>query len=645
MKPTVKHVPIRFIRNASVVTIAVCLIFLGGVALFNHTPQAHAAATITVNGSTTFQTIDGFGVSGAFGPALSLEQLDTTDQTNILNMLFSTSTGAGFSILRNNLPSDPANTIEPNAPAGPNATPTYTWDGSSQGQVWLAKQAESYGVKNIYLNAWSAPGFMKTNGSEANGGTLCGVPGASCSSGDWRQAYANYLVQYIKDYESAGITPTEIGFENEPELTTSYSSMIMSAAQSADFIKVLAPTLKSAGLPQQITCCDAEGWGDAINYTSGIAGDATAFADTSIFTGHGYTGAPTTSLFAAGTKHAWESEWSTFDSWDPSWDSGSDASGFTWANNIYTGLTSANLSAFFYWAGVWFNSSDNGMLIHDNNGTIAASKRVSAFANYSRFIRPGAVRIGATSTDGNLKLVAAKNTDGSYDVVVLNANSSDTPATFALQNMVSTGTATPYLTNSANDVSQQGNIGINGNSFAATVPARSLVTYRITGSNGGPTPTATATSISNQTPTPTPTPTVSSATPTPTPTQTSSGNGVTATGVVASSSPWFSEEDIKFSGTSTITAMTATITVQKTAGVSYSGSYVTFGGATLGHTDNGSTITYTFTLNSGQTLPSGQSLLDAAQFGGNGTVHPTSGDLWSITTTSNGVTSTQSGHF
>lgn len=57
-----------------------------------------------------------------------------------------------------------------------------------------------YGVKTFYGNAWSAPGFMKTNGNDANGGYLCGVPGANCSTGDWRQAYADYLVKYIQLY-------------------------------------------------------------------------------------------------------------------------------------------------------------------------------------------------------------------------------------------------------------------------------------------------------------------------------------------------------------------------------------------------------------------------------------------------------------
>jgi hypothetical protein len=41
---------------------------------------------------------------------------------------------------------------------------------------------------------------MKTNGKDSGGGSLCGVTGATCSSGDWKQAYADYLVKYIQYY-------------------------------------------------------------------------------------------------------------------------------------------------------------------------------------------------------------------------------------------------------------------------------------------------------------------------------------------------------------------------------------------------------------------------------------------------------------
>ena len=64
-------------------------------------------------------------------------------------------------------------------------------------------------------DAWSAPGFMKTNGSQINGGTLCGGPGATCDTGDWRQAYASYLTQYAKDYAPAGDPLSYVGPENE----------------------------------------------------------------------------------------------------------------------------------------------------------------------------------------------------------------------------------------------------------------------------------------------------------------------------------------------------------------------------------------------------------------------------------------------
>jgi hypothetical protein len=161
-----------------------------------------------------------------------------------------------------------------------------------------------------------------------------------------------------------------------------------------------------------------------------------------------------------------------------------------------------------------------------------------------------------------------------------------------------------------------------------------------TGSGPTPTPPPTATPLPG-----TPTPTQTPRPPTPTPTPASGGNGVTATGVVASSSPYFTEEDVKLSNPAAITALTATITVQKTTGVAYNGQYVTFGGVTMTHTDTGSTIVYTATLNSGQTILPSTNLLVAAQFSGNGTAHSTTGDTWSLTTTSGGATSTQSGHF
>ncbi|HZR40368.1 MAG TPA: glycoside hydrolase [Ktedonobacteraceae bacterium] len=440
---------------------------------------AYAASAVTINGASTFQTMDGFGFSEAFGQAQSIENLPAGPQKQVLDLLYSPTTGAGFTILRNLFPSDSANTIEPNSPGSPTANPNYRALGDSQGQVWLSQQAKNYGVTQLYGDAWSAPGFMKTNGNEANGGAVCGTPGASCSSGDWRQAYANYLTQYAKDYTSAGVPLTEIGAFNEPDFNASYSSMVMNPTQTADLIRFLKPTLTSAGLNPKVVCCDPTGWGQAQNYTSAIANNASINATVDMFSSHGYSGAPNSPLNGAGSKHVWETEWGIFDSPDNNWDDGGQSDGLNWAQRIHTGLTAANLSAFLFWQGAEVNTTTNAYLVNDSGGTLMVSGRLWAFANYSRFIRPGAVRIGASSGDSNLKVSVYRNTSGAVSIVVLNTANSAITASYSLQNTgVANGTTvTPYLTNNSNHTAQQATTSVSGGSFSATIPARSLVTY------------------------------------------------------------------------------------------------------------------------------------------------------------------------
>jgi endo-1,4-beta-xylanase len=128
---------------------------------------------------------------------------------------------------------------------------------------------------------------------------------------------------------------------------------------------------------------------------------------------------------------------------------------------------------------------------------------------------------------------------------------------------------------------------------------------------------------------------------TPTPTPTSSGGSLTATPVVASSSPFFSEEDVKLANTARLTSLTVTIVVQRTTGVSFSSMYNTVGsGITMTNSSTSSAITYTFTLASGQSLNPG-SFTFAAQMSGTGTTHPTSGDTFTVTSSAGSL----SGHF
>ena len=124
---------------------------------------------------------------------------------------------------------------------------------------------------------------------------------------------------------------------------------------------------------------------------------------------------------------------------------------------------------------------------------------------------------------------------------------------------------------------------------------------------------------------------------------------VTATSRVASgSNPWWSELDVIMNHTASLTALTITITVQKTTGITGSSQYSNFPGNLLQatRTDNGTSIVYTFRMAAGQTLAAGTNRLVAAQFNGNGTAHPYGGDTWNVTyTISGGTPQTLTGTF
>ena len=460
-------------------------------ALVSLGPPALAVDTAAINGATTYQTMTGFGVSEGFGQASTVMDASSSVQQQVLKYLYGTSGGAGLTILRNEISADSGDTIEPNAPSGPTATPTYvplSSIGDDQGQLWFAQQIKAdYGVTNVFADAWSAPAFMKTNDSTDNGGAVCGLSGATCSSGNWLQAYANYLKQYAADYSAAGDPLTYIGPENEANLSTSYDSMQLTPAQTASLIDVLGPTMAGSGT--QVECCATEGWDYAQQYAAAIEADSTASADTAVFTSHGYTKAPTTPL-SGWSKPAWETEWSTFDNWDTAWDDGTDASGLTWAQDIFNGLDGANLSAFLYWWGTSTPSysGDNESLVQINGSTVTPSARLWAFGGFSDFVRPGAVRIGTSTSDGNLTFDAFKNTNGTVTVVALNTGTAADPVTFSLSGTGTPNgaTVTPYLTNSSSDIAAQATTTVSGGAFTSTLPARSLVTYVVgaTGTTG-----------------------------------------------------------------------------------------------------------------------------------------------------------------
>ena len=114
-------------------------------------------------------------------------------------------------------------------------------------------------------------------------------------------------------------------------------------------------------------------------------------------TSHSYTSDPTSPIST--TRPVWETEYADLnDAFSTTWhSSGAASEGLYWASLIYTGIVNANLSAYLGWEGIE-DGTTSSTLISISGTTVTPSARLWAFGQWSRYVRPGAVRLGTSGS-------------------------------------------------------------------------------------------------------------------------------------------------------------------------------------------------------------------------------------------------------
>jgi O-glycosyl hydrolase len=255
--------------------------------------------------------------------------------------------------------------------------------------------------------------------------------------------------------------------------------MLSNGAQAADFVKVLRPALNSANMSSVgITCCESEGWGTQASLTNQLksSGGEALLGENGLITSHTYTGA-LGSPFAT-THKTWQTEYSDLSgSWTTSWyGSGGAGDGLTWASQIHTALTTSNCSAYLYWVATQGGNTNEKMISVDAS-SYTVSKRLWAFAQYSRYIRPGARRVDATQ--GGMRVSAFLNLDGSLVVPCLNTGTAAVSATIGFKGFNASAVTAWVTSNTQEMVSTPATLGSDG-TVSGSVGGRSVVTFVLT---------------------------------------------------------------------------------------------------------------------------------------------------------------------
>jgi len=380
-------------------------------------------ATITLDSTQIFQTVDGFGYTLTGGSATLINALTAADKSSLLNELFgSAANSIGVSYLRVSLgASDLSASVfsYDDMPAGQtdiNLT-NFSLSKDTVDVVPILKQilAINPNIK-ILASPWSAPLWMKDNGNSIGGGLQT----------QYYNAYAKYFVKYIQAMQAKGITIDAVTIQNEPQYGGNNPSMVMSAAEEAAFVKsALGPTFQTAGLSTKIIVWDHNC--DNPGYPIAVLNDAAAkpFINGSAF--HLY-GGDISALSAVHSAHPDKSVYFT-EEW-----TGSTA---TFSGDFIWHMKNVVIGSMINWsknALEWNLANDGGYNPHTNggctqckgaitlDGTINRNVGYYIVAQASKFVPAGSIRIASSTTSG-LSNVAFKTPASKTVVLVLN----DTP--------------------------------------------------------------------------------------------------------------------------------------------------------------------------------------------------------------------------
>ncbi|WP_419801629.1 glycoside hydrolase family 30 protein [Mucilaginibacter sp.] len=405
---------------------------LAKTATLNFAPKPQPVETeisVFVDPAKTFQSVVGFGGALTDASAETFYKLPKNKQQELLQAYFNADKGIGYTMGRTNIQScDFSSGSYSYVNEGDAGLKSFSVKHDEQYRIPFIKQvmAAAGGKINLFVTPWSPPAFMKTNHDVLHGGHL--LP-------QYRQAWANFFVKFISTYQKMGIPIWGLSIQNEEMATQTWESCVYTADEERAFIKVLGPTLQKAGyadkklmawdhnrdLVYQRASAVLEDlaaakyvWGIAYHWYETWTGGEPQFVNVRRV----HEAFPKTNLmFTEGCGEKFD--YSKINDWGLGERYGNDM-----VNDFNAGTTG--------WTDWNILLDEKGGPNHVGNycyspviadtktGELHYTNSFYYLGHFSKFVRPGARRIAASSSRSSLQTTAFINTDGKIAVIVLN---------------------------------------------------------------------------------------------------------------------------------------------------------------------------------------------------------------------------------
>lgn len=382
-------------------------------------------ATLSLLPSDTDQVIEGFGAAMTESSALMIQSLPQDAHDQVMANLFG-SDGISLSYVRLAMGASDFATSNYSYSDVVDETGTdltlanFSIARDQEAIIPEMKIAQTLNPSlSIMGSPWSAPAWMKTNGS-MNAGQL---------KDEYLEVYANYFAKFVKAYAAEGLTIDSVTLQNEPLYQTEgYPTMEMSATQQIAFTKKVGERFAEESIDTDIIIFD-HNWNLA-SYAHTVMGnmDVQRYAAGAAYHCYGgdYTQQQTfRNLFP--NKGLWFTECS-----GGGWATDFGANLLWQTKNLFIGSMTYGAKAVMLWNLVLDENGGpknggcqncRGVLTISTTGEVTYNEEYYTLGQFAKFVMPGAVRIETTLDDtfgDTISSIAFKNPNGDLVLVILN---------------------------------------------------------------------------------------------------------------------------------------------------------------------------------------------------------------------------------
>lgn len=403
---------------------------MGSISFASAGPIAENKVFVFVDDTHTFQTMLGIGGAITDASAEVFARMTPAQQNELLKAYYDPINGIGYTLARTNIQScDFSSGSYSYVNSNDKELKTFSVQHDEQYRIPLIKKAiATAGKLTVYASPWSPPAWMKDNNDMLHGGKL--LP-------QYRQVWADFYIKFIKAYEQHGIPVWGLTVQNEPMATQKWESCIYTANEERDFIKnYLGPTLQKNGMgSKKLIAWDHNRdlvyhraktilndpaaakyvWGIGYHWYETWTGGDMLFNNVQMV----HETFPDKNLiFTEGCAESFDQSrmynWSLGEKYGRSMihDFNAGTVGWTDWNILLDEKGGPNHVGNFCFAPVHF----------DPEKGLQYTNAYYYIGHFSKFIKPGARRINASSNRSDLITTAFKNTDGSIAVVVMNGS-------------------------------------------------------------------------------------------------------------------------------------------------------------------------------------------------------------------------------